>query len=644
MFEWLVLILIGIFLVDVDDFSVLQWNQLIEKKGKYMWLDNASDIDILFYSPYAQLISNITKDKKYNPLTIGVFGLWGAGKSTLLKLISQQLIHEPSIACVNINAWMFEGYEDAKTALMESLLKELYAKKPFEEVKSSIRRLFHRIDLFKLSASLVSVGASVAASVASGNPLPMAMAIPRSATELAATVKNVTDTVQNDKNEYIKDETTVDNIRNFRNDFEEMLKTANINNVVVIVDDLDRCTPEHIIDTLEAIKLFLSVKKTTFIIAADENVIQYAIKKKYPHIDDSDVELSTEYIEKIIQLPIYIPELSSKDIENYLLLLVVQERLSEKDFGALLEKVYQERYIVRDNRIELPEIKKIIAELQLSFIPSETKFMEDAIIIDSIRDIVSSTLKGNPRQAKRFLNTFITKKSLAQMYYGDELDMRILAKLLVLQKLDPDLFVQLNEWNRKFTLCNDEFKEMYDSVLSGSGDDTRFSKWAVPEIKKWLECEPKDLYKSRLDKYFYLTREHLNKKEINIQNFSSQARTILEKIGQSSRGNIGKIIDQMKELEPSDLKDVFSVLLPRIEKSRIDYFIIKELFVGFEPYRNSIIDAIGKAKQKIVLSDAVYLGSMLKVDEKKILPVLDKLKGNGVLDIKMYSQIVGKKR
>lgn len=54
-----------------------------------MWLDNASDIDILFYEPYARIIADIAKNTEYNPLTIGVFGLWGAGKSTLLNLIAQ---------------------------------------------------------------------------------------------------------------------------------------------------------------------------------------------------------------------------------------------------------------------------------------------------------------------------------------------------------------------------------------------------------------------------------------------------------------------------------------------------------------------------------------------------------------------------
>lgn len=66
-----------------------------------------------------------------------------------------------------------------------------------------------------------------------------------------------------------------------------------------MIDDLDRCQPDRIIETLEAIKLFLSVEKMTFIIAADENVIQYAIRKKYPPIENYSVNLDKEYIEKL---------------------------------------------------------------------------------------------------------------------------------------------------------------------------------------------------------------------------------------------------------------------------------------------------------------------------------------------------------
>lgn len=605
-----------------------------------MWLDNASDIDILFYKPYASIISDIVKNKDNNPLTIGVFGLWGAGKSTLLKLVQSNLPDDDKIVCVQINAWMFEGYEDAKTALMEVLLKELENKKPFKGIIANVKNLLKRLDFFKIGTTLLSDGAPAIASIVTGNPLPFILNVAGDSSKIAEQISSVANYIQDYKDNNIK-ESTVDNVRKFKQEFEKMLEDSHVDNVVVLLDDLDRCVPERIIESLEAIKLFLSVKRTTFIIAADENVIQYAIKKKYPHIEGSDVELSKEYIEKIIQLPIYIPELSSKDIENYLLLLVTQNYLSTIDFQSLIEKIYEGKYIIRDTRISLSEVKSLISELHLSYVPSEEKYMEDAIIIDSIRDIVSSTLKGNPRQAKRFLNTFVTKKLLAQMYYGNEIDMRILAKLLVLQKLDPDLFNQLNEWNKEFTICNDKFKTMYEAVIADT-TDVSYTKWAIPSIKKWLECEPKDLYSQRLDRYFYLTRENLSKNIIDTQNFSSEARQVLEQLGLAIEGTINSVMDTMKALSPVDKDDVFSVLLPRIENGQLDYFIIKELFIDFPPYQDKILGSIKNAKQTITPSDSVYLTAMYKENSGKVMPVLEGMNGSR-LNAKLLYKIIGKK-
>ncbi len=615
-----------------------------------MWLDNASDIDILFYGPYAKLISSIAEDKINSPLTIGVFGLWGAGKSTLLNLIEHQLNEDDAnVTCVKINAWMFEGYEDAKIALMETLLKELCQENKFEKVKNGIKNLLSRINLFKVATSAISLGASVTASVATGNALPIVMSLPRTAEGAMNAIKKISDNAENIKETYLNEETSdpqnesiVDNIRKFRTEFEGMIKSAKVDNVVIIVDDLDRCTPERIIDTLEAIKLFLSVPHTIFVIAADENVIQYAIKKKYPLVEGMNVELSTEYIEKIIQLPIYIPELSSKDIENYLLLLITQQYLSTQDFQSLLQKIYNEHVITRDTRITLAEIKKHISELNLKYTPSEEEYMEDALIVDSIRSIVSVTLKGNPRQAKRFLNTFVTKKQLSQMYYGDDLDMRVLAKLLVLQKLDPDLFNELNAWNKEFTVCNDKFKNMYDSVMSGK-QNVDYTKWAIPEIQKWLDCEPKELYEQRLDKYFYLTRENLAKNIIDQQNFSEEAKRILERIGSASEGTIKGIVSDLKILPPMDIDNVLSVLYPRIENGQLQYFVVKEFFVEFKAYQNKIADSISKSKLQLNLAHSIYLTGMYKENPEIMLHALDILKSAGTLKDKLYNKIIEKK-
>ena len=168
------------------------------------------------------------------------------------------------IACVSLNAWQFEGYEDAKIALMESLLKALNENRTFtDKVGDKIKQLIKRIDFIKLGKNAVKKGLPYALGILTGNPLPIAL-------NLSATLENsesVVEKISKFKENYIKppeDDSEIENIRKIREEFQQMLEdVSSIDNLTVIIDDLDRCTPDRIIDTLEAIKLFLPVKKTT---------------------------------------------------------------------------------------------------------------------------------------------------------------------------------------------------------------------------------------------------------------------------------------------------------------------------------------------------------------------------------------------
>ena len=610
----------------------------------FMWLDNASDIDILFYEPYARIIANLAKNEEYNPLTIGVFGLWGAGKSTLLKLIDEKLEGQDGIICVTINAWMFESYDDAKTAIMEALLQELKEKVPIEEAKNKLGKLIKRVDWFKLGTKAVSTLAPIVASAATGNPLPMLLNVTGSAEEIGNTVKNAANSIQSLKDEYWKeedasnDEGTINNIRKFREEFSDALKNDDIKNVVVMIDDLDRCRPERIIEILEVIKLFLAVDRTTFIIAADENVIKYSIREKYPQMNGFDVELDKEYIEKIIQLPIYIPELSAKDIQNYLLLLVAQSYLEQESFKHLISKLFEEKRTISGDVITLEEINRLIDELHLSW-KSEGKstFNEMSSIIDEIREIVASTLKGNPRQAKRFLNTFITKRQLAKIYYGDKIDSSILAKLLVLQKLDNDLFIQLNEWNKEFDTENKKFKEIRMEVVNGDVDGQ--NQWNTPQIKKWLECKPVELENYRLEKYFYLTRENLKSSSIDESGFSRNTKEILERIGRAKAGQMMAIIKDMKNLSTEEISDVFKVIVPKIEKGEMKFFVIRDLFLNFDVYKGKIVDAIGKSTVTIRAGDMAALRTMYNSDAGSMNTALETMIKRGTLTDEQIAEI-----
>lgn len=613
-----------------------------------MWTDNASKIDMLFYKPYADIVSETAIGTDEEPLTVGIFGLWGAGKSTLLNLIGKNYEGNKDAIYVSINAWMFENYEDAKTAIMEALLREL---KDNEKIPIKIRKSFvsliKKIDFLKVGTKAAATAAPVIASFVTGNPLPLVLNLPNEAKEIETAIKSVSDSVRGIKDDYLKDDETVDdsvvnNIRNFRNEFEKTLESEEINRVVVLIDDLDRCQPERIIETLEAIKLFLSVKKTTFIIAADENVIQYAIKKKYPNIDGFNIELDKEYIEKMIQVPIQIPELSTKDVQNYLLLLVLQKYMEPNEFEILVSKIEQEKLMVQSDVIEVEGLEEIYGSLNDSISFEDRKEYKEVVgAILQIRKIASHTLKGNPRQIKRFLNTFILKRKLSKMYYGDDLDMCIMAKLLILHKLNPDLFNQLNVWNSNFNQETDSGNEQYKLMRQGieeSNPASEYQKWYKPRIKAWVMCPPVELEKENLDRYFYLTREILIQSDDLESNLSEASKAMLDRIGHLSAPLVPRVVNDMRQMNSSDLDDVMTIIIKRIEKGNIESYFYASLFKEFTDYRRDIIDGILKDESKIEPSQLPSLKSMYTADQAITSELLDKL-----LSDKRITQAVIKK-
>lgn len=74
-------------------------------------------------------------------------------------------------------------------------------------------------------------------------------------------------------------------IQALRDNLEDTLETLAIT-LVVLIDDLDRCLPETTISTLEAIRLFLLLKNTAFVIAADNDLIKHAVRRHFEGVPD----------------------------------------------------------------------------------------------------------------------------------------------------------------------------------------------------------------------------------------------------------------------------------------------------------------------------------------------------------------------
>ncbi|EGA2687384.1 KAP family P-loop domain protein, partial [Salmonella enterica] len=114
-----------------------------------MWSDVESSVDYLNFGEVSSLAVDILKSNNMLPVSIGIFGNWGAGKSSLLKIIEKQISEEDGedILVVNFDAWLYQGYDDARAALLEVIAIKLNeAAQGDENIVKRTFNLFNRVD------------------------------------------------------------------------------------------------------------------------------------------------------------------------------------------------------------------------------------------------------------------------------------------------------------------------------------------------------------------------------------------------------------------------------------------------------------------------------------------------------------------
>ena len=202
-----------------------------------MWTDNVTDLDFLGFDVHANLIKELIKDEKMLPLTIGLFGDWGSGKSSILEALKKDLEKEPNTACLYFNGWVFEGYDDAKAALLETILREFEDEKKFgTEIRDDIKKLFKSVNWMRvIGFGIKNVALPATAAFMTGG----LSVIPQLVNGLKDAAQNPTDLVNRIKGQdtegflkqFLKENDDTDKfdvVRKFRDDFEELLKKSQI--------------------------------------------------------------------------------------------------------------------------------------------------------------------------------------------------------------------------------------------------------------------------------------------------------------------------------------------------------------------------------------------------------------------------------
>jgi KAP family P-loop domain len=585
-----------------------------------MWADNESEFDLLRFQYMSQTITKVIRDGRLLPTTVGVFGDWGSGKSTLLRLIQDDLESDGKTCVIRFSGWLFEGYEDAKGALMGTLLDEIQksvdeSKTLSESVKADVQKrvakLFRRVNLLKAAGmaakfaipSLLAMQDPTLGSIAAAGTMvvshlgsaleafrrdPDAKKIEEAQKAVAEIMHNAPESI----------ESTRTNIRAFRHEFEELIAKTGLERVVVMIDDLDRCLPDTLIETLEAVKLFLYVPKTAYLFAVDELLVQYAIRRQIPIEPDGTRDVGRDYLEKLIQIPVRIPKLSKSETESYMNLLYAEKHLRGDDgntevFQSVLKHVAEfplddvnARYFDRDHASKVCSTNY------------NDRFEKSLGRIADVAPVVASGLGGSPRRIKRFLNSFEMRLDLSAAR-KIKIDPRVLAKLMALEEVKLPLFrVLANLQSRESGFSKDlkiaesrivstkktevapeptvaegkgkpatpiarsvSVKGNVDEAISSTVETWILDSW----MRTWLASEPK-LADTDLRPYFYVAHDRLDILATAAIELSERAAKLIA--GLLAKTDAERSV-ALKTLAPTielfDLGAVFETLAQRIE-------------------------------------------------------------------------------
>lgn len=451
----------------------------------------------------------------------------------MLEMIEAGFADKDEVLCLKFNGWRFQGFEDAKIALIEGIVTGMIEKRPaLTKAGEAVKNVFRRIDWLKVAKR----AGGLAVTAFTGIPTPDQVNVLVGSLEgmladpaklatkesLSTVIGEVKDVLRPSERKNVPEE-----VEAFRKAFDQLLKDAGINQLIVLIDDLDRCLPDTAIETLEAIRLFVFTSRTAFVVAADEAMIEYAVRKHFPDLPDSTGprDYARNYLEKLIQVPFRIPALGETETRIYVTLLLVGAEIGEDDadyaklIGVAREKLKRPW---SSGGLDAAEVKKTLGK-------QADKANNALALSDQIGPLLASGTKGNPRQIKRFLNTLMLRERMAVARgFGDDIKLPVLAKLMLAERFIPRLFEQiafiaavhpqglsddLDSFEKslaanegKETGADERNGQKISDLVAGS-DNAVLAEWKASDaVREWTQLSPK-LSGIDLRPYLFVTKD-----------------------------------------------------------------------------------------------------------------------------------------
>lgn len=232
--------------------------------------------DLLQRAAFADRIASMVAGRQGRPsAVVGIYGKWGEGKTTTLNFIVQSLKHHPNVVPVRFDPWAYQSEEQIVASFFSTLAvaMEAHLQTNAEYYGGILRKIGSALSgiSFGLGPFNVSPGGMV---TALGEALP------------EQTLEGMKKTLQ-------------------------ASLQAEGKHLVVFIDDVDRLDDDGVRVIFKLVKTATDFDNTTFVLAFDPAVVTKALRRNYSgHAEP--------FIEKIVQVPLYLPEVSEGIIPNVL--------------------------------------------------------------------------------------------------------------------------------------------------------------------------------------------------------------------------------------------------------------------------------------------------------------------------------------
>lgn len=346
-----------------------------------------------------QLGKAIYGHEEKSSLVIGLFGEWGTGKTSIINMVENEILRlslkdNKKQFIIRFSPWNYTDKDNLISLFFESLqskLKEFDTKKIYKSVRKALSDYANALDLLSY--------------------------IPGMSPKLVEIIK----AIAKGQGEQLEDKPDLDKSRKTLE--KELMKIKS--KIIVIIDDIDRLTNIQIRDIFQLVKQVADFPNVIYILVMDRNVVQSALTAVH-EIDDGN-----EYLEKIIQIPLEIPQLSKEKLNN-IFLNRLEAILNNSSIEVKIDNSYWNNIFtdcISPYINNLRDVNRILNTFQFKYgvLQQETSF-EDMIAITTLEvmepklykwiSINKDTVCGGG--FKRILENFNNKKIDYHELYSNE--------------------------------------------------------------------------------------------------------------------------------------------------------------------------------------------------------------------------------